>query len=134
MDRVILKVAQYWKPNLFEVKMMSDEREFEVSEQGPGVPNSDREVCKLHIVYNHLDKSLLPLDGGEDSPELGVEEDPVTLDTLGKKLHWKVFELFTGLEEKLEIVSDKIDAILKKPLETELVCQLEEGDTVGVRS
>ena len=132
MNRVILKVAQFRKPNLFEVKIMSDKWKFKVLEQRPSVPNPDREVCELHVVYNHLDKSLLPLDGGEDSPELGIEDDPVTLDTLSKKLHRDVFELFTGLKEKLKIVSDKVDAILKKPLETELVCQLEEGNTVGV--
>ena len=70
MDRVILKVTQFWKPNLFEVKSMCDQWKFEVPEQRLGVPNPDREVCKLNVVYNHLDKSLLPLDGGEDSPEL----------------------------------------------------------------
>ena len=110
---------------------MSDEWKFEVSEQGPGVSNPDSEVCELYVFDDNLDKSLLPLDGGQDSSKLGVEDDPVTLDTLGKQLHRQVFELFTGLEKKLEIITDKIDAILKKPLETELICQLEHSDTVG---
>ena len=130
-SRVILKIAQLWKTDLFEVEVMSDEWEFEVPEQGPGVPDPDWEVCKLDVVDDDLDQGLLSLDSGEDSSELRIKDDPVTLDTFGKKLNWKLFELCTGLEETLKIVTDKVDAVLKKPLKTKLVRQLENGDTIG---
>ena len=83
-SRVILKVAQLWKPDIFKVEMVSDEWEFEVPEQGPGVPDPDWEVCELDVLDDNLDQGLLPLDCGEDSPELGVKDDPVTLNALGE--------------------------------------------------
>ena len=129
--RIILKVAQLRQPNLLEVKMMCDEGQLEVPEERPGVLDSDGVVGELDVGHNDLDQGLLPLDGGQHCPVLGVEDDPVTLDTLGKQLHRQTLELIALLKQLLEMITDEVDAVLKQLLEAELICQLEDGHTVG---
>ena len=81
---VILEVLQLGQADLLEVEVVRDEGQLEVSEERPGVPRPLRVVVSLDELHDDADQRLLPLDGGQHCAELGVEDDPVTLDALGE--------------------------------------------------
>ena len=81
---VILEVLQLGQADLLEVEVVRDEGQLEVSEERPGVPRPLRVVVSLDELHDDADERLLPLDGGQHRAELGVEDDPVTLDALGE--------------------------------------------------
>ena len=90
---VILEVLQLRQADLLEVEVVRDEGQLEVSEERPGVPRPLRVVVSLDELHDDADERLLPLDGGQHCAELGVEDDPVTLDALGEQLHRQLLEL-----------------------------------------
>ena len=116
-------------------------------EEWPGVLHPDAVVDELDVVDDDPHEGLLPLYGGQDRPILAVQDDPVALDTLGNcrselavrgltletltELHGKLFELFTLLEQQLEVIPDEVDALLQELLEVELVGEPQDGDAVG---
>ena len=48
----------------------------------PGVLHTDAVVVELDVLHYDAHQSLLPLYGWQDCPVLGVENDPITFNTL----------------------------------------------------